>query len=153
MMEFNREEYEAVKKRVTQRIADTYDIDSAREEVIGGAYEELYGAFDTSDDSDEFWARANRMDDYMIDLLQALNREFVEDAEFAHRSFELFVEVAHNTWAYYRRKGDKNPWVCVGWGLGSYSAVEYDDDGGVTHYGTGETPQEALYNMRLVLNH
>ena len=55
-------------------------------------------------------------------------------------------------WAFYDRATDEQPHVVVGWGLGCYSAVEYDLDGDAVSYGTGKTPQDALYAMRLVID-
>lgn len=150
-MKVNKAEHDAVKRHVTQEIADSLCLNDACGEVIFHAYDELYGPM--IDFSDETCAeRISRMQTYAIDLLQELNPQIVRDGELACRSFDLFVEVRHDMWAFYDRATDEQPHVVVGWGLGSYSAVEYDLDGDVVRYGTGKTPQDALYAMRLVID-
>ena len=150
-MKVSKVEYNAVKKYVTQEIADGMCLNDACAEAIFAAYHELYGHTIDCDYEirDE---RISRMQTYAIDLLQELNPQIVRDGELACRSFDLFVEVRHDMWAFYDRATDEQPHVVVGWGLGSYSAVEYDLDGDVVRYGTGKTPQDALYAMRLVID-
>lgn len=150
-MKVSKVEYNAVKKYVTQEIADSMCLNDACAEAIFAAYHELYGQ--TIDcDYEVRDERISRMQTYAIDLLQELNPQIVRDGELACRSFDLFVEVRHDMWAFYDRATDEQPHVVVGWGLGSYSAVEYDLDGDVVRYGTGKTPQDALYAMRLVID-
>lgn len=150
-MKVSKVEYNAVKKYVTREIADGMCLNDACAEAIFAAYDELYGQMIDCDYEirDE---RISRMQTYAIDLLQELNPQIVRDGELACRSFDLFVEVRHDMWAFYDRATDEQPHVVVGWGIGSYSAVEYDLDGDVVRYGTGKTPQDALYAMRLVID-
>lgn len=150
-MKANRTEYDAVKRRVTKDLADSWCLNDACAEVVFRAYEDVYGTM-TGRDHRIREERLCRMERYAIDLLQGLNPRIVRDGELACRMFDLFVEIRHDVWGFYDRATDEHPHVAVGWGLGSYSAVEYDPEGNVVSYGTGETPQDALYAMRLVIS-
>ena len=150
-MRASRIEYDAVKRRVTKDLADNWCLNDACAEVVFSAYEDVYGKM-MDHDHRVREERVSRMETYAIDLLQELNPQIVRDGELACREFDLFVEIRHDVWGFYDRTSDEHPHVVVGWGLGCYSAVEYDPDGNVVSYGTGETPQDALYAMRLVID-
>lgn len=153
MIDFNMSEYEAVRKRVTQDLADNYCLNDAVAEIIYDAYEEVYGVCpDDMRESAEYWVRLNRMDDYAIDALQELNNEIVENGELACRCFDLFEMAGDDVWEFRARRSDKMAQVRVSRHGDTYVAVEYDDDGDETHRGEGRTPQDALYSMRLVLD-
>lgn len=146
-MKYNENEYMTVKKHVTKTIAETYCLNDACAEIVFPAYEELY---DDDVDDDTYYERMDRLTTYAIDMLQELDPTIVRDGALAHREMELFEPIRHDAWAYYQRKGDVDARVIVAWALGCYAACEYGMYGEPTHYGTGKTPQEALYNMRLI---
>ena len=146
----NKSEFEAVEALVRPEHAQMCLNDGCAE-VIFDAYDLLYGKFDPASTDDEVWERMNRIHAYAIELLTRIRPSIIRDGELAARFLPCFDETEGGYRYLYSKSGDLYPVVTVRPKNGVWEALEADSTGDVTHRGTGETAQDALYAMRLVM--
>lgn len=137
--------YEASKAFVGEHFGELNEL--CVNDMFGNSAYDLYGMlYDEAPDpdSDAYWHRLNHICDCVLDCMLVRGYEF-EPEELALRCIDSFKW--HEGGAYFQSEG--NACVIVYAKNGEWVAYERQDVW-MTHEGRGDTPQQALTNMRML---
>ena len=149
-MSINRSEFLTVKKYVTDDLSGLCLFDAIAEAVVP-AYEEIFGTPMLPADSEEQLARIDRLSTYAVHWLVEMDPSFAshEVDDRACRNLDNFDRIDVQTYSAEFFDGTKIE-ITTDF-CGTWTAIEYDSDGDISHVGKGDSAQDALNAMRLIV--
>lgn len=149
-MSINKTEFLTTKKYVTEDLTRECLFDAVAE-VVCPAYKELYGGEVYDCTNEEDFVRVDRMMTYATHHLVEIDPSFADfdNDDRCCRQLDCFDRL--NAWTYVQEFARKCRVTIESDLCGTWTALEYDFDGDLSHRGVGSSAQEALNAMRMIV--